>query len=177
MGTGPAPDPPAESPSSAQHGCQIWKPVPAAGLFGAGCWEKLVRPEGEAPISSPGLRRRQGVQRHQERAKNKREGGEDGPGKAPRSYRGSLSPAAVPLPPASGPQPHRPTEFPMAAWRPQEEKQREAGEKRSLSAEAFPASLGRAPPMAGQCKAGLRGELAVPALLAWGQLSPSHPGI
>lgn len=47
----------------------------------------------------------------------------------------------------------------MAAWRPQEEKQREAGEKRSLSAEAFPASLGRAPPMAGQCKAGLRASL------------------
>lgn len=49
VGTGPGADPPAESPSSAQLRCQIWKPGPAAGLFGPACREQLARPRGRGP--------------------------------------------------------------------------------------------------------------------------------
>lgn len=72
VGTGPGADPPAESPSSAQLRCQIWKPGLASAVLGPIVGGNLLGPEGEAPISSPRLRKRQRQQRHQAGAKNKK---------------------------------------------------------------------------------------------------------
>lgn len=56
VGTAPSADLPAESPSSAQLGCQIWKPGRPQACLGPVAGSNLLGPEGKAPISSAGLR-------------------------------------------------------------------------------------------------------------------------
>lgn len=56
MGTAPGADLLAESASSAQLGCQIWKPGRPQACLGRVAGSNLLGPEGKAPISSAGLR-------------------------------------------------------------------------------------------------------------------------